>query len=869
MIRVLLAILTLIPTLCALAADEEKEAHTVKEGAEEVHTLKEEEVHDLQEVVVTASEGDRMTSSSRIGRDAMEHLQPTSFTDLLELLPGNISQNPEMGKANTISLRETGNLSATGAKSDNDDYAISSLGTLFMVDGAPINGDANIQGTGTYTGDSPSSARNMTNKGVDMRSISTDNIESVEIVRGIPSAEYGNLTSGLVKIKRISRSTPLTARFKADEYSKLFAVSKGFGLGERPIVVNLDLSYLDSKSDPRDNLEKYKRLTGSARMRLTRDSEASSLVWNIGGDYTGSFDNTKTDPDLNFMKVDEYRSRYNRMSLTSDLQLNLQRRWIFDDFNLNTSVSYQNDHLWRRKQVAPQRASVAPTTTKPGEHLGEYLLGEYIAEYESDGRPFNVFVKGKCAGSWLTGTVSHRYKGGVEWTLSKNYGRGQVYDLRRPLSAGWTSRPRAFRDIPALQVLSFFVEDNATLPLGRHTLILQGGVRGIMLAALSREYYLHGRPYLDPRLNASWQFEAFEMGASPVTLSLTGGYGLTTKMPTIDYLYPQAQYTDIVQLNYYDVANPKENSLVSLRTYVEEAVNHDLRPARNQKWEVSLGASWKGNSLSVTYFRENLSSGFRYSTFYNPYSYKKYNPSAIDPSVLQGPPDIATLPYTEAVVLDGYRMTTNGTRIDKQGVEFTLTTMRWKALRTRLTLNGAWFRSVYSNSQMQFSPVTDVVDGQPVSDRLVGLYDYRDGRVNDQFNTNFMFDTQIPRWGLVFTATFQCMWWVKTTRLPLEGTPVAYLDAQDGELHPFPADTSGDLALQYLVKTYNEEMFRTVKIPFAGYFNLKATKSIGRHLRVALFVNRLLDWLPDYRANGLLVRRSSDAYFGMEVNLSI
>ena len=76
----------------------------------------------LDEVVVTAREGEGMTSASRIGKDAMKQLQPTSFTDLLELLPGNISQNPEMGKANTITLRETGNLGATGAKSDNDDY---------------------------------------------------------------------------------------------------------------------------------------------------------------------------------------------------------------------------------------------------------------------------------------------------------------------------------------------------------------------------------------------------------------------------------------------------------------------------------------------------------------------------------------------------------------------------------------------------------------------------------------------------------------------------------------------------------------------------------------------------------------------------
>ncbi len=823
----------------------------------------------LDELVVVAKEGEGLTSTSKIGRDAMDHLQPTSFADLLELLPGNISKNPEMGKANTITLRETGNLGATGAPSDNDDYAISSLGTLFMVDGAPVNNDANMQTLGTYSADGAASARNTTNKGVDMRSISTDNIENVEIIRGIPSAEYGNLTSGVVKIKRINRTTPLSARFKADGYSKLFAASKGFGVGERDMVINADLSYLDSKADPRDNLENYRRITGSLRFNSQWDSEMMNIRWNIGGDYTGSFDNAKTDPDLNYLKVDEYRSSYNRMALTSDLLLTLNNPRLFDEFNLNTSLSYERDRLTRRKQVAPQRASIAPTTMKPGEQIGEYLLGEYIAEFESDGRPFNVFLKGKAAGSRTWGTTTHDYKVGLEWTLSKNYGGGQIYDLTRPLSASWTSRPRRFRDIPALQVLSFFVEDNFTLPVGANTLTAQVGVRSIQLPSLSSEYYLANRPYFDPRANASWTFPSFDAAGSPMTVSVTGGYGLTTKMPTIDYLYPQAQYTDIIQLNYYDVNNPAQNSLVSLMTYIDDATNYDLHPARNHKWEVSGAISWKGNSLNVSYFEERMNSGFRYQTIYSPYAYKDYDEGSIAAGELTAPPVLGDIPYTEASVLKGYRMVTNGTRLDKRGVEFTLTTTRWKALRTRLIVNGAWLHSVYSNSGMMYSPVTEVVGGMPVSDRYVGLYDYRDGRVNEQVNTNFLFDTQIPKWGLVFTSTFQFMWWVKTTRLPMDGVPLYYLDAADGALHQYTTASETDAALRFLIKTYNDDVFRTVKIPFAGYFNLKATKTIGKHLKVALFVNRILDWLPDYRSNGLLVRRSTDAYFGMELNLSL
>ena len=64
----------------------------------------------LQEVVVTAKENTGMTSGSRIDRDAMAHLQPTSLTDLMELLPGNISHDPDMGSVNSIKLRETGTL---------------------------------------------------------------------------------------------------------------------------------------------------------------------------------------------------------------------------------------------------------------------------------------------------------------------------------------------------------------------------------------------------------------------------------------------------------------------------------------------------------------------------------------------------------------------------------------------------------------------------------------------------------------------------------------------------------------------------------------------------------------------------------------
>lgn len=823
----------------------------------------------LKEVVITAREGEGLTSTSRIDREAMQHLQPTSFTDLLELLPGNISRDPDTGSANTITLRETGNLSATGARTSNDDYAITSLGTQFVVDGAPMATDADLQSIPTSDASDPSARRSVTNKGIDMRAISTDNIESVEIVRGIPSAEYGNLTSGVVNIKRIRRSTPFTFRFKADEYSKLFSASKGIALGASGHVINLDAGYLDSKTDPRNPLENYRRLTAGVRPTLRFRSASTEIVWNSGVDYTGSFDDAKTDPDLNYNKIDEYRSSYNKISFISDLNIGFQRTTLIENLVLNVAASYQHDEIKRRKQVAPQRASVAPTSMDEGVHDGHYLLGEYIADYRVDGRPLALNLRLKASGKAGEKALLCQYKAGFEWSFSKNYGQGQVYDLERPLSAAWTTRPRRFSDIPGLHVASAFAETDLSLNIsGGSKAELRAGVRAVSLPLLDRSYWLSGRVYADPRFNAAWHFPTIEAGRE-LRFMIACGWGMTTKMPTIDYLFPQTHYNDLVQLNYYDTTHPDQWSRVSLRTYRVDAANRNLRAARNSKRELRFSASWGNNRLSVTYFDERLRSGFRYTPVYDTYAYRLYDASAIDPTALSAPPALDNLPYTDVAVLDGFRRPGNGTRIDKQGVEYQISTERWMPLRTSLTINGAWFRSTYSNSQMLYSTVNDVVGNQAVSDMFVGIYDTTDGRVNEQFNTNFMFDTQIPRWGLVFSTTLQCMWYVKTTRLRDNPVPSFYLSAADGEIHPFTAESASDPILRYLVKSYNDDSYRTQRIPTALYLNLKATKRIGRWLNLSAFVNRILDYLPDYRSNGLTVRRYSDAYFGMEAVITL
>jgi outer membrane cobalamin receptor len=129
-----------------------------------------------------------------------------------------------------------------------------------------------------------------------MRAISTDDIETVEVVRGIPSVEYGDLTSGLVKIERRQGGHDLGFRLKSDMGSKLFYVAKGLEWKEQRLTLNLSADYLNAKADPRNRLENYKRVTLSARLHKTWEQEAYSLGLSANLDYTGSFDDDKVDP---------------------------------------------------------------------------------------------------------------------------------------------------------------------------------------------------------------------------------------------------------------------------------------------------------------------------------------------------------------------------------------------------------------------------------------------------------------------------------------------------------------------------------------------------------------------------------------------
>lgn len=811
------------------------------------------EVSKLGEVVVTAQESRGLTSASKIEKHAMEHLQPSSFADLLELLPGGRSKDPVLNATNSIRLREANPMGSN--------YATSSLGTSFLVDGARISTNANMQQvSGAW--ESAATDRDNTNAGVDMRTISTDDIESVEIVRGIPSVEYGDLTSGLVKIERRRGGHDLQARLKSDMGSKLFYLAKAFEW-DGHTTLNLSADYLDSKADPRNSLNNYSRVTFSARMGHTWQHGYHDLLLTTNFDYTGSFDGEKQDPDLNKGAIDKYKQNYNRLAISTKLELKMHRPVWLKGAELMAAASYQHDKISRTRTVSLQSMTGAVLNTDEGEYDALILPYVYDATQEVDGKPLNVFLKLNARLQIPSRKVANTLLIGADWNVDKNYGHGQLFDPERPVYPTAQIRMRSLSEKPANHTLSFYAEEKATLPLGSCQLELMAGVRALQMLNLPADYTMHGQWYLDPRANAGFTFPRFILFGQPSFVRLSGGIGQHTKMPTVDQLFPDPAYIDLLQLKYYHV-NPAY-SRINQRTYIIPGTNAALEAARNLKWEVTGDLNIGGNRLTATYFKENMTSGFRSQTSFEAYAYKKYDASGVDASILTASPSLDDMPYQLLTELCAYSHYENGSQTKKEGVELTFASKRIPRLYTRLTITGAWFRTTYRNSQLIMERPSVVVGSSRL--QYVGLYRDQEGVVNEMANTNFMFDTDVPKLRLGFSVSAQCQWFTSSQHDALSSEPDAYMDSE-GTIHDWTAECASDAYLKWLVRTSTNYTKSTV--PFAMNLNLKVTKKLlNDRLRVAMFCNRIWDYSPDYESYGKTIRRHTKPYFGLEMNVKI
>ena len=840
----------------------------------------------LSEVTVLAEQSKAGESTaSNISRQAMDHLQANTVKDVMQLLPGASIQNSNMAVANNIYIRtiapESNSRSATTASSDAH-ANMNSLGTAIIMDGAALSNNANMQvlsatvsGVNSNVGVGSSPAG-----GYDLRAISTDNIESVEVIRGIPSAQYGDMTSGAVIIKTKAGKEPLRVKLHINPYTYSAAVSKGLQLGGKGGALSLGGDYAYDARQQELSHQYYQRFTLRG---LWSKTFGENLTANTTLDLKYRKDTREQNPDDERSQLalgaKEIGFRFN----TNGTLLTPNAGWL-KRLNYTVSFSYDNKHSYRQSMLsnafAPYLMSTVDGTVisnRPGQkvydkdgneitnvsaaeqgYYGTYLPYSYFSRYDIYGEEINFQASLKANFNKRWENSYNNLLVGADFKTDGNVGKGTVYDITTPPNstsgdAGW--RPRAFKDIPFINQLGIYVEDVFSHNFGKHELKLTGGLRFDLI---------NGKQAITPRFNGSFEIV-------PGHLYLRGGWGILAKAPTSLYLYPQEAYFEYVNFNNLGDENvPEDQQLFIGTTRVFETSNPDLKIAKNTKSEIGFDFKFNDNKMgiSVTGYHEQLRNGYSMGKDFScfnlvPYKvYKIYEERSAEIPILE----LAE----EYNVWATYSKPMNTLETTSKGIEYEINLGRIDAIRTQININGAWMQDMKVNNNWSYSTNSN---GNNL-ERHIGVYEKGVERdFKERFNTTLRLTHNIPSIGFVITLTAQAnwktSWWTEYGNDTMFAKYISYLD---GKVYDFDPSKKDDPEFAYLFDVPNERRFMVETYKPYVLFNINVSKELGDLLTASFFANNVFNSRPLYESKmypGSFTELGMPTFFGFDLKLNI
>lgn len=798
-----------------------------------------------------------------VNEAAIEYVQPTSLSDVLLLLPGNIYKENSMSSFGLISSRQAGSDTNT------------SLGVAIMADGSPISNDGMrtqlvgiTENSSAYSGDTEIKKRTGINSGIDMRYISTDHIQSVEFTRGITSARYGNLSSGMIQIKSKSGVSPLRIRFKADLKNKLVYAGKGFKLPRRSGTLHIGVDYLNSVDDIREEMDKFSRLTGQAvySNQLKWGDNMMDIEAKIS--QTISANKMKKD-ELTYEYNESYMSNYSKTGLLLKNNLSLSNKWI-EKIEFMLSSDFVSDVIKRHKMVISSSGPLnVPLAKEEGEHEGIYLPGKYYSDFFIDNKPINVFAQlHGISRTQLTNKLGLNLQYGIDYKRTKNKGEGAVIEdeTKPPFPYDNTyMRPRPNWQIPAISIGAAYLQAEMQYKFNDDDLIkLSAGGRATQMFNLDKEYALSGKVLSEPRINAMY------IWGNDFKNCIRLGYGIENKLPTMDYLYPEKLYKDFYMLNAY--TNEPEYRRLITYTKIFDVANKNIKQNKNKKTEIGWDFEYKGFDISLTAFYENTNSGFEYFKVYNPLTYELYN--TLKPGVnISG-----RVPQKEDYIKEEYSIFTTSTKVlnskkvIKRGIEYRIITPKIDAIKTTIELNGAYYKTIYASSLPEYYYPGKKIANKPYP--YVGIYNTNPYYEYKRLNTNIWMNTHIPKFKLFFTNFVQIVWISsKQYKDSMNKYPEYYIDFNGTknivDQNIMNKIDSDDLIFRHLKKTILPIEYAIDSKPISLLWNFKATKELNRFAKLSFFVNGILDINPRYMSGGKTTEREwNNPYFGLELFLN-
>lgn len=709
-----------------------------------------------------------VSTKTTITSGEIEHYQATSIKDVLDLVPGvQKSANQGIGKTSQIAIR--------GDESDQ----LSSFGTLIMVDGTPVSNNANMQFerlSNTTTGTS-----NMRG-GVDLRSIPADNVESIEIITGLPSVKYGDVTSGVINVKTKTGEQPTRLKLKNNPDTKEANLGGGFALGEKNLSYNFN--YARSDRDIRVTGDEYSRVTGQTVLSTTAFDNTLTMNHKINAQV--NFDNEEPKGDA--LQTKNYNKDFS-------IGFSDWGKYVPEDgistyeYNVFVNMKKQNSKKSKLVQsdlrILPNGDTVSTYYGSVETHGVEWTLGSRL-EYN------RVF---------FTGNLVHKILAGTDIQYNANTGDGIVFDTvfnYYGSSAG--KRPYSFDNIPGQWLASLYLEDKITGHFF-YDFSITAGLRYEMNRPNKinlKGFWGDGNiieSYQGTFFNPRFNMMVYLSKDNQVRLSA----GTTSKSPSMSSIYPPETV--------FKWRNPVSGETLFLRynTYAP-----DLKGYREAQYEISYDHKFfglLGSSLSFFYKKRNN----------EPESTSK--PVYI---ILQ------TNGANTSYYVDSYSVYTNSTRqTESKGIEFSLRTSKIKPLNMEFQVVGSYSFLKYIYGGFGYDSSPDKTLGQypnvvaPGTDSLVGYLYSRGENWSDRFQINYYLKYTHPSLGLWVTLRAEQLVWEK-----------------DQSLSGEPIDVN--VATASNVESYN--FARAIKTkPVKWLLSLNISKSLFKGAEVSFYVNNIMD----------------------------
>ena len=832
----------------------------------------------LDEVVVTAQKAkDGLSTSHNLGRDALNHLQLSNMTDVASLLPGGKTINPDLTSENQFSLREGGS-----------NVGNSAFGTAVEVDGVRLGNNASFGDMG----------------GVDTRSVAVENIESIEVITGVPSAEYGDLSSGMVKINTRKGRTPVNLTFSVNPRTYQTSVSKGIDLQDNNGVLNLSAEWARAV---KQLISPYESYTRSGITLNYSNTFAQVLRFEAG--FTGNIGgmDSKDDPDA---FTGEYeKERDNVFRGNTSLTWLLNRSWV-TNLKLDASVNF-NDNLYHyHKYESFASNQPAVHAQQEGYFLAERLPLTYFSDQIIDSKELDFAASLKYNWHKRWDEMKSSLKAGVQWKANGNVGEGEYY--KDPSLAANGYRPRPYSQYPFMHNLSVYAEEHLTMPVASTKLEVTAGLR--LENVFIKNSLYNKKTTLSPRFNAKWQLSD--------GFSIRGGWGITEKLPSYHVLYPKQEYRDIQT---YGFSHGDQTSYIYYTQPYTVVYNPELRWQRNSNSEIGIDAEFRGMKVSLVGFYNLTKGPYNFLSVYEPYSYDiLQRPEGFtmpsDPSIkvdsqtgmmyVRGNDEEYWTPMDVKVTDRTFAKSTkqnNGADVKRAGAELVVEFPEIKPLKTTFRLDAAYTYTKYLNEQLS-AYYQDGWSHTTLANRsyqYVGIYanggsnnSVANGKITHNLDANLTAITHIPQARIIITCRLEATLLRRSRNLsqyngadyaftvsetdnnPTGGNiydgksytaiyPVSYMDL-DGNVHPFTAAQAADPDFANLIlKSGN--IYTFAKDGYGMYMsaNLSITKEIGDHVSLSFFANNFTNSRPYVKsmATGVGAIFTPAFYYGLTCRL--